>query len=41
MDSQLLFKVNNLVLERFEVNTDGPNLLEGDVTFRRMGKYTK
>ena len=32
---------DKLVLERFEVNTDGPNLLEGDVTFRRMGKYTK
>jgi len=30
-----------LVLERFEINTDGPNLLEGDVTFRRMGLYTK
>jgi len=32
---------DNLVLERFEVNTDGPNLIEGDVTFRRMGLYTK
>ena len=32
---------DRLVLERFEVNTDGPNLLEGDVTFRRMGLYTK
>ena len=32
---------DKLVLERFEVNTDGPNLLEGDVTFRRMGLYTK
>ncbi len=32
---------DRLVLERFEVNTDGPNLLEGDVTFRRMELYTK
>ena len=32
---------DKLVLERFEVNTDGPNLIEGDVTFRRMGLYTK
>ena len=32
---------DKLVLERFEINTDGPNLLEGDVTFRRMGLYTK
>ena len=30
-----------LVLTREEVNVDGPNLLEGDVTFRRMGLYTK
>ena len=26
---------------REEVNVDGPNLIEGDVTFRRMGLYTK
>ena len=32
---------DKLVLERFEINTDGPNLPEGDVTFRRMGLYTK
>ena len=32
---------DKLVLERFEENVDGPNLLEGDVTFRRMGLYTK
>ena len=32
---------DKLVLERFEINSDGPNLLEGDVTFRRMGLYTK
>ena len=32
---------DRLVLERFEENVDGPNLLEGDVTFRRMGLYTK
>ena len=32
---------DKLVLERFEVNTDGPNLLEGDVTFKKMGVYTK
>lgn len=30
-----------LVLQREEVNVDGPNLIEGDVTFRRMGLYTK
>lgn len=30
-----------LVLSREEVNVDGPNLIEGDVTFRRMGLYTK
>ena len=32
---------DKLVLTREEVNVDGPNLLEGDVTFRRMGLYTK
>ena len=32
---------DKLVLSREEVNVDGPNLLEGDVTFRRMGLYTK
>ena len=32
---------DKLVLIREEVNVDGPNLLEGDVTFRRMGLYTK
>ena len=32
---------DNLVLTREEVNVDGPNLIEGDVTFRRMGLYTK
>ena len=29
------------MLTREEVNVDGPNLIEGDVTFRRMGLYTK
>ena len=28
---------DKLVLQRDEVNVDGPNLIEGDVTFRRMG----
>ena len=32
---------DKLVLTREEVNVDGPNLIEGDVTFRRMGLYTK
>ena len=32
---------DKLVLERFEVNTDGPNLLEGDVTFKRAKTYYK
>ena len=32
---------DKLVLTREEVNVDGPNLLEGDVTFRRMGLNTK
>ena len=32
---------DKLVLSREEVNVDGPNLLEGDVTFRRKGLYTK
>ena len=32
---------DKLVLLREEVNVDGPNLIEGDVTFRRMGLYTK
>ena len=32
---------DKLVLTREELNVDGPNLLEGDVTFRRMGLYTK
>ena len=32
---------DKLVLERFEVNTDGPNLLEGDVAFRRSSIYYK
>ena len=32
---------DKLVLERFEVNTDGPNLLEGDVTFKRDKTYYK
>ncbi len=32
---------DKLVLSREEVNVDGPNLIEGDVTFRRMGLYTK
>lgn len=27
---------DKLVLQREEVNVDGPNLIEGDVTFRRM-----
>ena len=31
---------DKLVLSREEVNVDGPNLIEGDVTFRRMGLYT-
>ena len=30
---------DKLVLTREEVNVDGPNLIEGDVTFRRMGLY--
>ena len=30
---------DKLVLTREEVNVDGPNLIEGDVTFRRMGIY--
>jgi hypothetical protein len=25
----------------FEVNVDGPNLLENEVTFKKMGLYTK
>ena len=32
---------DKLVLSREEVNVDGPNLIEGDVTFRRKGLYTK
>jgi hypothetical protein len=32
---------DKLVLTREEVNVDGPNLIEGDVTFRRMGLYAK
>ena len=32
---------DKLVLSREEVNVDGPNLIEGDVTFRWMGLYTK
>jgi len=32
---------DKLALTREEVNVDGPNLIEGDVTFRRMGLYTK
>ena len=32
---------DKLVLQREDVNVDGPNLIEGDVTFRRMGLYTK
>ena len=32
---------DKLVLSREEVNVDGPNLIEGDVTFRRMRLYTK
>ena len=32
---------DKLVLSREEVNVDGPNLIEGNVTFRRMGLYTK
>ena len=32
---------DKLVLQREEVNVDGPNLIEGDVTFRKMGLYTK
>ena len=32
---------DKLVLSREEVNVDGPNLIEGDVTFQRMGLYTK
>ena len=32
---------DKLVLTRDEVNVDGQNLIEGDVTFRRMGLYTK
>ena len=32
---------DKLVLSREEVNVDGPNLIEGDVTFRRMGLWTK
>ena len=32
---------DKLVLSREEVNVDGPNLIEGDVTFRRMGLFTK
>ena len=32
---------DKLVLERFEVNTDGSNLLEGDVTFKRAKTYYK
>ena len=29
---------DKLVLSREEVNMGGPNLIEGDVTFRRMGE---
>ena len=32
---------DKLVLSREEVNMGGPNLIEGDVTFRRMGLHTK
>ena len=32
---------DKLVLLREEVNVDGPNLFEGDVTFRRMAVYYK
>jgi hypothetical protein len=32
---------DKLVLTREEVNVDGPNLIEGDVTFQRMGLYIK
>jgi len=32
---------DKLVLLREEVNVDGPNLIEGDVTFRRMATYYK
>lgn len=32
---------DKLVLRRIEVNVDGPNLLENEVTFKKMGVYTK
>ena len=32
---------DRLVLQREEGNVDGPNLVEGNITFRRMGLYTK
>ena len=32
---------DKLVLSREEVNMGGPNLIEGDVTLRRMGLFTK
>ena len=32
---------DKLVLRRIEVNVDGPNLLENEVTFKKMGLYTK
>ena len=32
---------DKLVLRRIEVNVDGPNLLENEVTFKKRGLYTK
>lgn len=32
---------DKLVLTHEEVNVDEPNLIQGDVTFRGMGLYTK
>ena len=32
---------DKLVLRRIEVNVDGPNLLENEVMFKKMGLYTK
>ena len=32
---------DKLVLRRIEVNVEGPNLLENEVTFKKMGVYTK
>ena len=39
--SQLHSLTHGFGLGPEEVTVDGPNLIEGDVTFRRMGLWTK